>query len=202
MPDFSFNPDGHIYKLDGKIISSVTQCLPYNYHRNNTEAMQKGQYVHDMSRLYLLNDLDEETLDPILVPYLDALKKFLHDSKGMGIEGVFDIKSGSPHPCVELQIPAYIELANNGIPMETLDLIEYELLLEMPHYHPIHRYSGTPDIIMGGKPVKEGHALYLKDNGKYSLSTVKDIRINLETFLCFLRAEKWKKAKGLNNENS
>jgi hypothetical protein len=194
MPDFSFNPDGHIYKLDGKIISSVTQCLPYNYHRNNTEAMQKGQYVHDMSRLYLLNELDEETLDPVLVPYLDALKKFLHDSNGMGIEGVFDIKSGSPHPCVELQIPAYIELANHGVPMYAP---ESHPILELPFYHPIHQYCGTPDIIIGQRPFKEGYALYLKDNGKYSLSTVKDIRINLEIFLAHLKAYKWQKGKGL-----
>jgi len=168
--------------------------------RNNESAMEKGRYVHEMCRLYLLNDLDEENLDPTLVPYLDALKKFLHDSNGMGIIGVFDIKSGSPHPCVELQIPAYIELVNNGIPMyrdECHLILGVPSYCELPFYHSTYAYAGTPDIVIGTKPHREGHALYLKDNGKYSLQTVKDIRKNFETFLCFLRAERWKREKGL-----
>lgn len=35
-----------------------------------------------MCKLYLMNDLDEESLDEVLKPYLDALKLFLSDSKG------------------------------------------------------------------------------------------------------------------------
>jgi len=195
MPNFTFNPEGHIYKVDGNQWPSVTSGLPYNYKGDNTYAMQKGTYIHYMCKLYLLNDLDEEYLDITLIPYLDALKKFLHDSKGMGIEGLFDIKSGSPHPCVELQIPAYIELVNSGIPMSAPESMP---VLEMPFYHPIHQYCGTPDIIIFDKlPVREGYALYLKDNGKYSLSPVKDIRKNLEMFLQFLNTEKWKRQKGL-----
>jgi len=195
MPNFEFQSNGHKYLIDGNQWLSVTQALPYNYRGDNTIAMKKGRYVHDMCRLYLLDDLDEESLSPILVPYLDALKKFLHDSKGMGIEGLFDIKSGSPHPCVELQIAAYIELVNQW---QVWIKTECEMpLLETPFYHPTYQYAGTPDIISGDLPVREGYALYLKDNGKYSLSPVKDIRKNLETFLCFLRAEKWKHQKGL-----
>jgi len=43
--------------------------------------MQKGTYIHDMCKLYLLNGLDEEYLDITLIPYLDALKKFILDFK-------------------------------------------------------------------------------------------------------------------------
>ena len=157
--------------------------------------MQKGTYVHDMCRLYLLNNLDEDNLDPVLVPYLDAFKLFLLQSKGMGIVGCFDIKSGSHHPCVELQIAAYVDLINNGIPMSAT---ESNIILEMPFYHPIYQYAGTPDIVIfDKKPVKEGHALYLKDNGKYSLKSVDNIRKNFEMFLQFLNTERWKKEHNL-----
>ena len=199
VPDFTFDSQTHSYKVKGNRLSSVTSVLPYNYRCDNTYAMERGTMLHSMCRLYLLNDLDEENLDPALVPYLDALKKFLQDSNGMGITGLLDLKSGSPHPCVELQIPAYIELVNHGTPMhEACDPLKSDMVLEEPFFHPIHQYAGTPDIIIsGGKKIKEGHALYLKDNGKYSLSTIKNTRINLETFLCFLRTERWKREKGL-----
>jgi hypothetical protein len=115
----------------------------------------------------------------------------------MGISGVIDIKSGVHHPCVELQVPAYIELVNHGIPMvapETMPIIE------MPFYHPTYRYCGTPDIIIMEKlPVREGHALYLKANGKYSLKAIDNIRTNLEMFLSFLRTNRWIKEKGLDS---
>lgn len=197
MPKFEFQAEGHKYLLDDRELISVTTCLPYNYRGNNTEAMQKGRYVHDMCRLYLLDDLDEDNLDPVLVPYLEALKKFLHDSKGMGIVGLIDLKSGAPTPCTDLQIAAYIELVNHWsvwLQTEWSDT----MMLETPLYHTVYNYAGTPDIVItGGKPVREGYALYLKDNGKYSLSPVKDIRKNFETFLCFLRTDRWKREKGL-----
>ena len=201
MPKFTYDPQAHTYKLGDNRLISVTEVLPYRYMKDNQYAKDKGTYVHTACRLYLLNDLDEENLDPELVPYLDALKKFLHESNGMGIVGCFDIKSGSPHPCTELQIPAYIELANKGIPQNPANaplLGVSKMILEEPFYHPIYQYCGTPDIIIsdGGK-VKEGHALYLKDNGKYSLSPVKDIRKNFEIFLSHLNAYKWQKEKGL-----
>lgn len=200
MPNFQFIPEGHIYLLDDKELISVTQCLPKSpYMKTDKHYGDKGNYVHDMCRLYLLNDLDEDNLDPQLRPYLDALKKFLQESKGIGIVGVFDIKSGSPHPCVELQIGAYVELVNNNCPMhEGCDPFKSDMVLEEPFRHTLHLYAGTPDIIIsGGNRIREGYALYLKDNGKYSLSPVKDIRKNFEIFLHHLNAYKWQKEKGL-----
>jgi hypothetical protein len=196
MPEFKFIQDGHLYLLDGNPLVSVTTCLPYNYMKDNTDAMLKGTYVHEMARLWIMGNLDEEILDPVLKPYLEALKGFMRDSAGMGICGVIDIKSGSPHPCTELQISAYVELVNNGIPMN----VHPEVLvsgLEVPYYHPTYLYAGTPDIVIGSKPIREGHVLYLRDNGNYSLTPVKNIRKNFEMFLQFLNTTKWKKEKGL-----
>ncbi len=157
--------------------------------------MLRGTHVHTMCKLYLENNLNENALDPILIPYLDAFKKFLYETKSMGIQGIIDIKSGVPHPCVELQIPAYIELVNHGVPMSAPESMP---ILEMPFYHPVYQYCGTPDIVIfQNLPVAEGHALYLKSNGKYSLKTIENIRGNLETFLCFLKAEKWKRERNL-----
>ena len=199
MPKFHFNPLTHTYTVDGIKRLSVTQCLPYNYRGDNVAAMAKGSYVHEMCRLHLLDDLNEGTLDPALVPYLDALKLFLYESKGMGLQGVIDIKSGATHPCVELQIAAYIELVNNGYPRrfdETLNT--HSVLLEEPFYHETYQYCGTPDIVIqNGSKVTQGHALYLRDNGTYKLETIPNVRRNFEIFLQFLNTERWKREKGL-----
>jgi hypothetical protein len=199
MPKFEFKPEGHRYLIDGNEWPSVTSVIPKSPHmKNNEEARLKGDYVHSMARLYLLNDLNESTLDDVLKPYLQALKKFLSDSKGMGIQGVIDIKSGAKVATVELQIAGYIELVNHGqLLHDGYNLMGNKLLLEEPFMHPTYQYCGTPDIVIGDYPVKEGHALYLRDNGKYKLETIPNVRRNLETFLCFLNSYKYCKEKGL-----
>ena len=183
MPDLEFIPEGHIYKVKGQRWVSVTQCLPDIYYSDNTEAKLKGKYGHEMCRLHLLNDLNEETLDDILRPYLDALKLFLLQSKGMGISGIVDFKLGAKTDLIELQIPAYIELVNNGHDREGNKLAS-GMHLEKPLFHPVHGYAGTPDIVLGDIPAREGHALYLQANGKYKLVSIPNVRRNLEHFLC------------------
>ncbi len=200
MPKFEFQPEGHKYLIDNQEWLSVTQVLPKSpYMKNNEEARVKGNYVHELCRLYLLNDLLEENLDSALVPYLQALKKFLSDSKGMGLTScIIDLKSGAKSPTVELQIAAYIELVNNGVPKNSLSH-EYPCTwLEEPFMHPLYQYAGTPDIVFAESlPIREGHALYLKDNGKYKLETIPNVRRNFEHFLCKLDSFKWDKEKGL-----
>lgn len=189
MAKFSFDPLTHTYTVDDMDRVSVTRCLPDIYYSDNREAKLKGKYGHEMCRLYLLNDLNEDTLDDSLRPYLDALKLFLSHSKGMGVVGVIDFKLGAKTDLIELQIPAYIELVNNGVALQESGSYP---MLEVPFYHPTYQYCGTPDIVISdGSKVKEGHALYLKDNGKYKLETIPNVRRNFEMFLQFLNTEKW-----------
>ena len=195
MPKFEFIPEGHIYKVKGQRWVSVTQCLPDIYYSDNIEAKLRGQYGHEMCRLYLLNDLNEDTLDDILKPYLEALKLFLSHSKGMGIVGVIDFKLGAKTHLIELQIPAYIELVNNGHDREGNKLAS-GMHLEKPLFHPVYQYAGTPDIVLGDIPAREVHALYLQANGKYKLVSIPNVRRNLEHFLCKLDSFKWDKEHG------
>jgi len=113
---------------------------------------------------------------------------------------VIDFKSGTPHPATDLQLAAYTYLVKEGIGEDGKKFMDREnkTAFEVRLYHPMWQFAGTIDMVIDdGKNTVEAFALYLKDNGKYNLSQVKDIRINLETFLCFLRAEKWKHQKGL-----
>lgn len=137
-----FCADLHEYRVDGRVVPSVTQILePYTsleYVDRETLriAQELGDHVHLACHLYETGQLDEATLDPALVPYLDGWKAFLYDtgavvllsehrvaSRKRGYAGTLDSmvfwgkskrlidrKSGSVVPCtVGPQTAAYAE---------------------------------------------------------------------------------------------
>lgn len=132
---FTFDEKEHLYLLDGVSLPSVTQILNsegiIGGQNNNGWYMLKGKYLHQAIKLYLDNNLDEDTLDPQL--NITGFKKFLKDSgiKVKGYERPFyhpkyfyagtpdlwgdmkgglylvDIKTGSPKRWHSIQLSAY-----------------------------------------------------------------------------------------------
>lgn len=105
------------------------------------EGATRGTYVHQACHYYDMGWLDEEVLDPALVPYLQGWVKFLNDtgvniirsedridSERLGVTGqpdrivewpkvgfaIIDIKSGSLQPFTAIQLAAYKLLANEA----------------------------------------------------------------------------------------
>lgn len=191
MPTFEFDADKHVYTVGGKVIPSVTSVLPYCYGASAELARQRGVYVHRTIELYNKEDLDEENLSIGLKPYLAAYKKFLIEYK---LEGIVDIKSGSPHPCTDLQLVGYRMLFDEGICISANTEIKLPAF-ELKMYHPVYRYAGTIDIVAPGHQLQ---ALYLHNNGTYRLEDhTKDYRRNKSIFLSFLISYQWKLEKGL-----
>jgi len=137
-----FEPVNHIYTVDGLEVPSVTHVLePYSSLQYvDRELLRRaavfGDHVHQACHLFDRGELDEDTLDPELVPYLDGWKQFLADSGAVvilseyrvasrkhGYAGTFDkllfwgkskrlvdVKSGSVLPkTVGPQVAAYVE---------------------------------------------------------------------------------------------
>lgn len=209
MQKFTFNPEGHIYKLDGIIIPSVSQVLPYSFYGNDSEYnKERGSLVHKMIELYNMKNLDEESLDPVLIPYLQGYKKFVAEN-GIPKNIILDIKTGVPQPADPLQLAGYALLVREGI---TDDGKKAEWTFEVPLYHPIYRFAGTPDIVnVQYSGIEKDvimpfamHCLYLNSEGDYKLSPdySKDYRKNREIFLSFLTCYKWKNERGLENGNN
>jgi len=98
------------------------------------EGATRGTYVHQACHYYDMGELDEESLDPILAPYVEGWKKFRADTgvtilkceeridnERLGVTGkpdrimawpgvgfdVIDIKSGSPSDWTAIQLAAY-----------------------------------------------------------------------------------------------
>lgn len=193
MPDFRFNAETHTYYLDGKVIPSVTQVLPYNYDPENTEPMERGTAVHRMCYLNNIGKSDREImLDPELMPwfqennflvYVEANKKFRKECE---LSGCYDYKTGSPYPSTKLQMAGYDLLRTEGVMSLDVKHENYEVML----YHPHYKFAGTLDILMPGKG---SSAVYLKSNGTYKLENyTKNLRKNRQIFLSFLTVYKWR----------
>jgi len=137
----TFNKEKHEYKLGEEVIPSVSQILkdggliefgsiPQHILDN---AANRGTLIHFACELWDEGTLDEENLDPVIVPYLEAWKKFRADTKceiiaseeivyhknfkyagtldrRLKIDGktfICDIKTGAPRPWHSIQTAGY-----------------------------------------------------------------------------------------------
>jgi hypothetical protein len=144
VADLTFDAATHTYRYRGKVVPSVTQILEplqmlQGVPRAVLEAAREfGSHVHIACDLWNKGDLDEGTLDPALVPYLDGWRAFLAETGFVVIsseERVFhqrlqyagtadafgtwkgqmwcvDIKSGAVPGTVGAQLAAYKEASD------------------------------------------------------------------------------------------
>lgn len=87
-PEITFDPEAHVYRLNGEALPSVTGIIrdaglsdyssipPAILER----AAARGKAVHTAIELLLENDLDFDSLDPSLHGYVAAYKRFVDDT--------------------------------------------------------------------------------------------------------------------------
>ncbi len=89
--ELQFDAPSHTYRLGGRVLPSVTQVLePLQFLDGIPwavlEAARKfGDHVHQAVHLWNVERLDEDALDPHLVPYLQGWKAFLLQTGGVVI---------------------------------------------------------------------------------------------------------------------
>ena len=142
--------ENHNYAVgETKLVLSVTQVIKSEGLMGDTThwsdfARDRGTMVHTVTEWYDKGTLDEGTLDPQLLPYLTAYKKFKEhqDPHWLVVEGmrcdltlryagtvdragrimastfpvVLDIKSGSPAKWHSIQLAAYKRLVAKDLP--------------------------------------------------------------------------------------
>ena len=82
-----FNPNKHEYRVDGKVIPSVTEiCGPLTYSKYRVDnaivdqAAYRGSLIHELTALWDRGDLEEDsTLTADVGLYLMAWIQFCHD---------------------------------------------------------------------------------------------------------------------------
>ena len=138
--NFSFDPESHIYKLDGIIIPGVTTILQEagltNFDFVSPERLAEladlGHKVHTACELWDRDNLDMDSLHPVLKGYLDSWIKFVcigkysfeeietpicsvkyqiagrPDRITKGIKTLIDIKSGISKKADPIQTAGYV----------------------------------------------------------------------------------------------
>lgn len=84
----TFDPEAHAYALDGRPVPSVTQLIEradlINYDDvppwQLEHAAQRGTAVHLATEFYDDGDLDDESIDPEILPYVEAWRLFRRES--------------------------------------------------------------------------------------------------------------------------
>lgn len=86
LNDFNveFEPDGHVYTYKGEHWPSITQILKAEGFIDTTWfdewSRDKGSMVHLACRYDITGELDEDSLDDEIRPYLSAFRKFIAES--------------------------------------------------------------------------------------------------------------------------
>lgn len=86
MAELTFEPDGHVYRYDGRVVPGVTSILePLQYLDGVPWAVLEaarefGTHVHLACHLCNLDELDIAALDEPLLPYLNGWTRFLNES--------------------------------------------------------------------------------------------------------------------------
>jgi hypothetical protein len=192
MDDLLFEPDTHEYRHHGLVVPSVTQVLEplVDFSRVPEHvldyARERGQAVHLACQLYDEDDLDIASLDPVIVPYLEAWIKFKADTKFevLGIEqqyvhpvhryaGTIDRRGimGITGERAILEIKAVAKLS----PVTGLQTAGYKELVE--------RQTAEPGLAR--------YSVRLRDNGLYELKHY-DSADDFRVFLSLLNVRNWR----------
>ena len=136
-----YNDDAHEYRVNGEVVPSVTQVIKssglVDYSHCTEYGRKRGTIIHEVVQLINEGDLDEDSVDPLIRPWISAYRAFLSDcafrlyrsemivhSELYGYAGRFDmygrvnkrraiidVKTGQIGPDVEWQLGAYMQAA-------------------------------------------------------------------------------------------
>lgn len=189
MPEvFQFDEENHIYRVSNRIVPSVTQTLQSvglspDFRMVRPEVLehkrQLGQAIHACAEYMLEGDLDESSIDPQFVPYLDALRLFLKDT-GFEVKSVEQATHAAIHG-----MPYGMRSDMTGVMRKEpwmIDLKTTEGAALYPWSIQLSAYeNGTPRPLVPPYRWKRG-SLQLLSSGRYKFTPWKDSDGDLEEF--------------------
>lgn len=193
MADFQFIEDTHTYRLDGQVIPSVTEVLYAEGFIDKTwytdYGRDRGRIVHKVCHFHDVGILDEDSVDPVIVPRWEAYKKFLKET------GFKVIMSEKPVYSLKYKfgaIPDKFGLLfgkHADIDLKTGTLEPWIALQTAAQVIALREYGNYGDADPG---VINRFGLQLRDDGDYRLKEYKDWH-DTQMFLSALACYQWKK---------
>lgn len=100
-PVLTFEEEDHAYYANGRRVDSVTQVLtqvwPEAWPWRNEFALERGRKVHQALHLWIMNDLDADSLSPYIAGYVASGIRWLMDSG-------FEIATHEGRPASEVRM--------------------------------------------------------------------------------------------------
>jgi hypothetical protein len=181
MLKVDFNPEGHLYTVEGQRKVSVTQALSLVDDRwKDPFFLRRGSIVHKVTELYDLDQLDESTVDDQIQGYFTAYKTFLLDTgfKPRLIE----------HRMYDPKWQFAGTLDREG------DLFKCAAIIDLKSGAPakVDPLQGAAYWHLYGSPIHKVFDLYLREDGTYKLKEVEKPRNLFPTFCAILTAYRFK----------
>jgi PD-(D/E)XK nuclease superfamily len=172
---FRFEQETHIYYLDEQEIPSVTQVLEPLMELEGIprdileEAAAFGTHVHEACALMLHKQLEWRTLDPKLVPYVSAAKKFIQEAGVIVLRIEHRMCDPSLKVAGTLDLLGVIDKHTAIIDWKSTATMSKTTGLQLAAYDHLHRRS------LGGRPLRR-YGVQLRADGDYRLIEYKDSR--------------------------
>lgn len=195
MSVLTFIEDGHKYLLDGQEIPSVTQILSglSDFSMIAPDVMERkkqlGLAVHAAINLEFNDDLDESSVDPQCLPYVDAFRKFQAEKNF--------VVTLAEKPVHSLKYKFAGRLDLYGVMNGKMAQIDIKTVAAMSPATALQTaaYSAALEETSGHE-TQTRYGLQLRADGTYRLTPYTN-RNDWNVFLAFLSCYNWKKRNGL-----
>lgn len=190
----TFDEPSHTYRVNGKVIPSVTQILAplVDYSMINPATMaaaqELGTLVHLTTEMHDLGTLDESDLDPILQPYLDAWKAFRHECDF--VPSTVEERMYHPkfHYCGTSDRTGMVRGKKAVLDIKKMMTLGPVIGIQLAAYLQMHNLSGAE--------LTHRYALGLRPDGTYRLQEYADPS-DLAAFMSLLTIKNWKEKHGI-----
>ncbi len=199
-PELLFDPENHIYTLGGRRLLSVTQALGIagfsewldNIAPDTLEyARDRGIAVHEALRLMDADELDWQSVDPVIMPYVLAYSDFKTET---GFE-VLQSEQAGYHQSYQYagrwDRVGILQGAKMVLDFKSGSELRKQSALQLAAYERIISSQGD------NEPIQRA-ALQLKSDGTYRLFRyqIGDNLRDFQVFLASLQVATWRIAKG------
>lgn len=188
-----FDEATHTYSVGGVVVPGVTQILAGftdlgRIPRDVLEAKRRlGHAVHRAIELYEAGTLDAETIDPIIMPYLEGWIRFASDTK-LRVHR-FECIVYSPRHGYAGRLDLVVEF----LATSNLGLLDVKCVASMSPETALQTAAYTQALFeTHGERIQQRAGLQLLPDGKYRLHPYKD-RTDIQIFLNAVALSNWKR---------
>jgi hypothetical protein len=200
-PRIAFDEATHSYQLDGKRVPSVTQVLDPLNDWSRIPAVDLeckralGSDVHLACNLLVRGDLDRNSLDSLVKPYVDAAEKFLTEHPGTVIASECRVASAALGVAGTIDLLMYHQQMMWYVDWKITETVPSTVGPQLAAYEVLHLTSIDPSFRhWHTRPRAKRFCVRLSPGG-YRLDYQNDFRRDWADFLSCLNVWKHRESK-------